>query len=380
MAVPSNISKGTYVHDGIRSGPFPTRQITTQPDNNGVLTSGNWDRYGPGILYSPQNTWDIVPYSAVVGDIVPVTTPGVPAAAGYLTLATGAGPAATSALGANGQTYVQFDWPRVVSVTISAANLAGPVNVTVFGTDWYGFPLQHTYTVQNTGTYPNAVSGLATPAKAFYTVTGIYFNGSAGTSSVTVQTTNTFGLPYVVTEYSDIMNFSWNGNNMKDQYGTTAAMTAGAITITTPAVVAASNIQLTARLVGGTQGILALSAAPTARTSFPIVSSSNLDTSTVFWSIADGAQNLFAYADTTSPSTGITGDVRGLFKLPEVGQSWAGVPDGVKRAIVTPYIFGADMFQNQLASAGQSQGGSTVPFLTAAKLYGQAQYYTGIPG
>lgn len=66
--------------------------------------------------------------------------------------------------------------------------------------------------------------------------------------------------------------------------GTSAAMTAGTITISTTAVTANSKIFLTVNTVGGTQGTLS---APTgsivAGTSFVINSSSNTDTSTVNW-------------------------------------------------------------------------------------------------
>lgn len=66
--------------------------------------------------------------------------------------------------------------------------------------------------------------------------------------------------------------------------GTSGAMTAGAITISTTAVTASSIIFLSANTIAGTAGTLS---APTASiiagTSFEISSSSSTDTSTVNW-------------------------------------------------------------------------------------------------
>lgn len=68
--------------------------------------------------------------------------------------------------------------------------------------------------------------------------------------------------------------------------GTSAAMTAGSITINTTAVTASSKIFLTHASVGGTQGILSVGTI-TAGTSFVINSSSGTDTGTVNWWIVN---------------------------------------------------------------------------------------------
>lgn len=70
--------------------------------------------------------------------------------------------------------------------------------------------------------------------------------------------------------------------------GTSAAMTAGTVTVNTTAVTANSIIFLTANTPGGTAGILSAPAASrVAGTSFVINSSSNTDTSTVNWWIVN---------------------------------------------------------------------------------------------
>ncbi len=68
--------------------------------------------------------------------------------------------------------------------------------------------------------------------------------------------------------------------------GTSAAMTAGAITIATTSVTASSIIFLTTNTIAGTPGTLSAPVASiVAATSFDIVSSSATDTSTVNWII-----------------------------------------------------------------------------------------------
>ena len=64
----------------------------------------------------------------------------------------------------------------------------------------------------------------------------------------------------------------------------TATLVAGTVTVNTTAVTAASVILATAKVVSGTQGILAISA-QTAGVSFVITSSNVADTSTVNWTV-----------------------------------------------------------------------------------------------
>jgi hypothetical protein len=64
--------------------------------------------------------------------------------------------------------------------------------------------------------------------------------------------------------------------------GTTAAMTAGTITVTDPLVTANTIIQLTGQNTGGTGGALRVSTR-TPGTSWVITSSSGTDTGTVGW-------------------------------------------------------------------------------------------------
>lgn len=370
--LPTNIPLGTYFTDGLRAGPAYSELDSLKSDSNGNLIAGYYDRYGKGVLFSPFNTWNIVPYGSTVGNIVadaPVT------GAGYLTL-TQDTEATTKLLGQDGNFYVQFDYPRVVSVTVDGVDMPGSTNVIIFGTDWYGFPLQQTYIVEAVGTYP---ASLATNAKAFYTVTKVYIGAPTDVGgSISVQTTNTFGLPYALPETSYVSNFSWDGKLMNDQSGSVTLVTGEAV-VETPAVLSSSVILTTHGDRNGTPTIdigTSYIFDVTSRISFEIVSTNAADESTINWSIPNGGQNLLKAADVTV-ATALSGDVRGLVKLPEAGETWGPVPDGTRRLVISPYVFGADQFQNQLAYGNQPQGAGTVPPLSKDSLYGRDQYYTG---
>lgn len=379
---PVNRALGTYVTDGVRSGPYYNSVgNSSYPDVNNNNIVQYFDKYGPGVLFGVTNAWSIVPYASSSENIVAATAV---TAAKNLTLL-GDNGATTLMQDGAGNPYVQFDWPRVPAVVVETQPMSGPTNVTIFGSDWYGFPMQHTYTVQNVGVYP---ANLATPAKAFYRINRIYCNNTTTTGTIAVQTTSMFGLPYVVKETGLSGVFSWNDTDMHVQHGVSPAMTSGSVSISTRAIVSNSTTVLLSHENSGTSatnlGALYKSSA-TPYTSFTVASSNNADDSQVAWFIPRGGQNLIAPAVTTT-ATATTGDVRGLVQLPENGlngnpaETWSGgAPNGVKRLVYMPYIFGADQFQNQLAAGGQPQGttGGTVPALTWQDLYGVAQYYTG---
>jgi hypothetical protein len=109
------------------------------------------------------------------------------------------------------------------------------------------------------------------------------------TGSITAGTTLTATLGNI-TATNGNLNLAHTGNKLlihattaaTDAIGTTAAMTAGTITVSTTAVTASSIIFLTANTLGGTPGTLSAPVASiTAGTSFVITSSSSTDTSTV---------------------------------------------------------------------------------------------------
>lgn len=271
----TNTSLGTEFDDGVRVGPVlernyaATNAITGLP--NPTLPStpvpGNYDQWGPGMLNSAKNTYNIIPRGpSTVGNVVaPVT--------GAVTTLTLSGDAyvatrynASTSLPATITNVavpipaLQLDWPRALSVTITANNFTAPGNLTMFGYDYYGYPMQESVLIGNIGTYQMN--------KAFYVITGGYLNATPnGASVLSVQTTDTLGLPYRVKSAGDIDSIRWG--NASD-LGTSQSMTGYTIadmgtsttagntfTVQTPYVQANSIIQLT--LAGGTAtGVLSV--------------------------------------------------------------------------------------------------------------------------
>lgn len=321
----SNIPLGTYVSDGVRTGPLYNGQLPQGfvSDNNGVITSSSGDIYGPGILLSSQNTWNITP----------AEPNGV---AGFTTLnnlvAATAVPVARDLplLGDNSVTYlnngvVQFDWPRVVTVTITGGVPVAGGRVTIFGTDWYGFPLQHTYvlTANSPVTYPtitqsNVAPVVNIPAKTFYTVNRVYIDGAIP-GLISLGCADAFGLPYAINTFGDITSIGW-----------------GLFSDMTVTPIAGSTV----RPIGP-----------------------------------------FVFADATFPSTGTSGDVRGFY-VPSTAAN------GALNLRFTYYVRGADTWINQVANRQQlymqqtglplPQGVPVAP-LTLTDLKGVPQFYTGSP-
>jgi hypothetical protein len=359
----SNIPLGTYFQDGVRTGPIFTNQLPASltANINGVITSNDYSTYGPGALLSTQNTYNITPaIPNPVGftqstNIVAQTAIGAVPGAMYLTLL-GDNSATFYTTGANGLPLIQFDWPRVPGVTIYSADATPNTHVTIFGYDYYGFPLQHTYIVGAIGAYPTVVDGAGAvdgkltypdgitplPCKAFYQVTGIYVSAALpGNCLIGVGAYDIFGLPYVVKSKGVITSIQW---------GTQAG---GGYPNANPIVPVS---ELTTRVIG----------APLTTT------------------------GIFVPADTTNPSTSITGDVRGLYapSSDASAQTIATVNVDYKNLIFTTYVKGEDNWINQVASAQQQymqQTGSATPQgvpiapQVAANTYGVPQFYTGVP-
>ena len=421
MAFPDNLPKGSYFGDGLRGGPTysgyyvpggqpdPTLPNYTPP----TFVPANFEKWGKGILYSPQQTYRMNPYPSAVGNVVATQTivlGDLPLGGGLLSTIN----QATRPITLNGQTAIQFDWPRGVSITVAGGN--GPVGgcaITVFGNDVYGVSMQKTFQLGN-GTGTGAVPGTyftsyATGSqKAFYQITRVASSASfTGPSTFSLQTNEIFGMPYKIADWSVITGFNWAGQNMRDQYGYVLTAAGGTATITTPAVGSVSAFQARNPIFAtvnmaqaGTVGSSVTVANAINYTSF-LLTSQTAAAVGVGWRIQDGGQNLFQFADTTAPST-TTGDVRGMFALPSTqtadgtaaGTLWptAAATNNIQyirpnvtasiNAVITSYTFGSDNFQNQLAASGQPIGalnsGNTVPYLSETDLLGLPQFYSGV--
>lgn len=319
----SNISLGTYVQDGVRSGPIYGNRIVN--NNSGIVFSNSHDAYGYGVLFSAQNTWNIVPAAFNPdGGFTSLNNVVGPTNAVNITEATNLALRADNRVTFLRNGVLQFDWPRMVTVTVTNA-VTGNLTISIVGTDWYGMPLQQDYAINEEGTYPTITLGGAgngtieepAQAKAFYTVNQVYISGAMGEgSTISLGASDVFGLPYRVKDFGDIIAIGWDdGSELKVHQAGDTLTTAG----------------------------------------------------------------LFVPADTTTPATAITGDVRGLY-----GPS--SISDGVKRLRFTCYVQGADTWINQVANVQQLYQinnptlplqGVAQPPLTLSDLYGVAQFYNG---
>lgn len=356
----SNISLGTHFSDGVRVGPIFNDSTT---DINNVNITTDYASYGYGILLSPQNSYDIKPAPAsfaagytILNNLVATTTNG--GAAGNLTLR-GDNFSTFVQTGSNGLPLVQFDWPRVVTVTISGADATVGTKVTIFGTDKYNFPMQHTYTVQAQETYPAVVQGagavagtISLPTKAFYTVNRVFISAALPAGcSIALGASDIFGLPFAVYSSAQITQLQW-----------------------------------------GTQ---TNAANPNAN---PIVPVSELTTRVVGEPLT--TVGIFVPADKTTPSA-TSGDVRGLYVVSSpAGAQYNGanpnVPIDWKNLIFTAYTYGSSTVIDQIAEAqedyAQFSGNRTplstnysatqgvpVARLVQTDLQGRQQFYTGQP-
>ena len=198
----TNGSYGTYVSDGLRTGPLFPGSTTPNPATNAIYSSPNF-KFGPGVLQANNYMYTITPYATAAGNVVATMTPG------------GAGPLPLNSAGLvqnscvtylvdpqSQQAYIQFDWPRTLSVT-TGAGIAANTNITFFGYDYWGWPMQAS--ILNLSS--NSTTG---EGKAFSVITQVYINQDPGTT-ITVQATTAFGLPYVLQDRGAVYCFGWNG-------------------------------------------------------------------------------------------------------------------------------------------------------------------------
>lgn len=292
----ANIPLGTFQQDGVRTGPLYSGQIPSNllPFNPSLdLSYSAYSSYGPGILLSAQNTWNITP--AQTNDANIIATTNAIADINNLVL-TGDNVATKLISQSNTPTYVQFDWPRVPVVTVSDANLTGPLLLTIFGFDWYGNPMQHTYTIQDEGTYPSINMGsLSIPAKAFYSVSQVSISSDlTNGASISIGAGDIFGLPFRVNNAGDITSIGWgNNSDLQNNSGLLASPTIGVATLVAgtadvinSSVTATSNIQVTRNTPAGALGELsAPTGSITPNVGFVINSASAGETSTINWEV-----------------------------------------------------------------------------------------------
>lgn len=200
-----------HVSDDIRLGPVLIPNADTS--NPAPMSLG----VGPiGRVY----VWDTVPATLSTTAIAAVQTQ---VGAANFTL-TASGNSASSVTRPDGTTAIQLDVPRAITLTVATTNQSG-VNFTITGFDQYGQPLSELLAGPNN----NTVTG----KKAFKQVTNVACSAAVSTNGVSVGTSDTFGIPYRVTDKTYVVNVKWNNTLAADAGTVTVADTTSPATTST---------------------------------------------------------------------------------------------------------------------------------------------------
>lgn len=165
--------------------------------------------------------WDAVPVTSGTALVAALQTT---AGAADLTLTGGAGTTTTQNLA--GQTLVNLDMPRCVTLT-SGGNISA-VNFTVFGYDLYGQPMSQLLAGPNANTVATT--------KAFKSVYRVAVSAAVGTNT-SVGFNDKLGAPFRISDLGYIVNVKWAGAFAVDT-GTPVAADA-----TSPATTATTDVR-----------------------------------------------------------------------------------------------------------------------------------------
>ena len=161
--------------------------------------------------------WDVIPQALVANNIATAQTTSS-------TIALTAGTSVKSVVNTYGQTVLQLDIPRALSIVSGTGTLTNR-NVTITGYDYYGQPMSEviaTGTVQST-----TVKG----KKAFFTILSASISGALG-ATIAVGTTDILGLPVRVFNVAYLASVKSNSTLAQDAGTFVAADTATATTTT----------------------------------------------------------------------------------------------------------------------------------------------------
>ena len=223
----SSVTDGTYISafgtgtGGI--GTYTLNQAINIANTTALSLHGNiaFDDPAPmelgigplGRIY----VWDIIPQALVANNIATAQTTSS-------TITLTAGTSVKSVVNIYGQTVLQLDCPRAVSIVSGTGTLTNR-NVTITGYDYYGQPMSEviaTGTVQST-----TVKG----KKAFFTILSATISGALG-ATIAIGTTDILGLPVRVFNVAYIASVKTNSTLAQDTGTFVAADTATATTTT----------------------------------------------------------------------------------------------------------------------------------------------------
>ena len=161
--------------------------------------------------------WDVIPQALVANNIATAQTTSS-------AIALTAGTAVKSVVNAYGQTVLQLDCARAVSIVSGTGTLTNR-NVTITGYDYYGQPMSE---VIATGTTQSTtVAG----KKAFYQILSATISGALG-ATIAIGTTDVIGLPVRVVDAGYLVGLGWANASTRATVTFAQADTATATTTT----------------------------------------------------------------------------------------------------------------------------------------------------
>lgn len=213
----SYISLGTRV--GIQSPPvtnavFQTGSVTyTQPKRRGSYL----DQWGPGALQSAICTYRICPGQ----NQSPSNNPDVAFVQNIsqmnpnqlLTLTGSTEKFCASFLvtdtSANASSFLQFDYPRSISVWASGGAATLDVNLVfnIYGSDWYGESKTYQMTLPS-GTYENQITDIPTAFYKINAIKNVTPTDSESVDAIAFSTGFNFGLPYRLDQEAHVLGYS----------------------------------------------------------------------------------------------------------------------------------------------------------------------------
>jgi len=200
----TGITAGSYVTAfGTGSGGAGTYTLSASSSATGTISifaAGNSYLGDPAPMdlgVGPMGRvymWDVIPQALVANNIAAAQTTSS-------AIALTAGTSVKSVVTALGQTVLQLDCARAVSITSGTGTLTNR-NVTISGYDYYGQPMTEviaTGTVQST-----TVNG----KKAFYQIVSATISGALG-ATIQIGTTDIIGLPVRVVDAGYLVGLGW---------------------------------------------------------------------------------------------------------------------------------------------------------------------------
>jgi len=243
----TGVTAGSYVTAfGTGSGGAGTYTVSASSSATGTV---NITATGNALLGDPAPMelgvgpmgrvylWDVVPQALVANNIATAQT-----TSSAITLT--AGTSVKSVITPAGQTVLQLDCARAVSITSGTGTLTNR-NVTISGYDYYGQPM--TEVIATGTTQSTTVNG----KKAFYQIVSATISGALG-ATIAIGTTDVIGLPVRVVDAGYLVGIGWANAVARDTGGSSAFVAADT---TNPATSTTGDVRGTYQPSSATNGI-----------------------------------------------------------------------------------------------------------------------------